>query len=68
MQSSSVFTINLYNLIMAMNIIDIAFDAWILTLPMPVIKSLHMTLTRKIAIASVFLLGALYVSLHGKAL
>ena len=53
---------------MAMNIIDIAFDFWILTLPIPVIKSLHMTLARKIAIASVFLLGALYVSLHGKAL
>ena len=51
-----------------MNIIDIVFDAWILTLPMPVIKSLHMTLTRKIAVASVFLLGALYVSLRGKAL
>ena len=53
---------------MAMNIIDIVFDAWILTLPLPVIKSLQMTLMRKIAVASVFLLGALYVLLRGKAL
>lgn len=52
---------------MAMNIIDIVFDVWILTLPMRVIKNLHMTLTRKIAVGSVFLLGALYVLLRGEA-
>lgn len=52
---------------MAMNIIDIVLDAWILTLPIPVIRSLHMTPKRKIAVAGVFLLGALYISYAGKA-
>ena len=49
-------------LLMAMNCIDIVFDTWILCLPMPVIKSLHMTPRRKIGVACVFLLGALYIS------
>ena len=35
-------------------------DAWILSMPMPVIKNLYMTSERKIAVAGVFLLGALY--------
>ena len=51
----------LYDLIIAMNCIDVLLDAWILTLPMPVIKSLHMTPRKKVAVAGVFLLGALYI-------
>lgn len=44
-------------LIMTMNCVDIALDAWILALPMPAIKSLHMRPLKKLAVAGVFLLG-----------
>jgi hypothetical protein len=41
--------------------IDLALDVMILSLPIPVIKQLHMTGDRKVSLAAVFMLGALYV-------
>ena len=61
MREGTELRLSLASAIVAMNCIDIVFDAWILTLPMPIIKKLHMTSGRKIAVAGVFLLGALYV-------
>ena len=61
MREGTELRLSLATAIVAMNCIDIVFDAWILTLPMPIIKKLHMTSGRKIAVAGVFLLGALYV-------
>lgn len=41
---------------------SLVFDVMVLCFPLPVIKNLHMDTRRKLTIASIFWLGALYVS------
>lgn len=40
-------------------ITNLVIDAWVVVLPMPKLFSLHMSLTKKLSIASMFGLGAL---------
>lgn len=53
------FVLNFPALLTAFAVLDIALDILVLSLPIPVIKSLHMTTRKKFYLAGIFLLGAL---------
>jgi hypothetical protein len=56
------YVVNPPALIIAYAIIDIVLDVGILAMPLPVIRRLKLSRTKRTAVAGVFLLGALYVS------
>ena len=53
--------IDMSKVITAFAVLDILLDVGILAMPLPVILRLHMSRQKRLAIAGVFLLGALYV-------
>jgi hypothetical protein len=56
------YVVNPPALITAYAIIDIVLDVGILAMPLPVIRRLKLSRTKRTAVAGVFLLGALYAS------
>jgi len=51
-------------LITAYAVVDVVLDLAVLSLPLPVIKRLQLSREKRLGVAAIFLLGALYESLR----